>query len=167
MDLKKRLLGTNNIMPESKLVCVLFNAGKNNALTQQSQERIQAGLAFKNSTLCFVGAKTWLMKTVCPNNKTVIELNNCNNTAGNIREISKFTKNNNFTEIIIISHYYHLRRIGILLKIFGLNANLVACEDIIKIKKRKSLLEYGLILGTKLYQFSRPTKKIFCLILFL
>ncbi len=146
---------------EQKLVCVLFNVGKKNDLTQQCRERIQAGLNFEDSALCFVGANTRLMKTVCPN-KTVIELNNFIDTAGNIREISKFTKNKNFSEIIIISHYYHLCRIGILLKVFRLNAKLVACENVLKIKKaRRNFLEYGLILGTMFLSIFRIKEKYY------
>ncbi len=155
---EKQLIGTKNIMLESKLVCVLFNAGKNNELTRQCRERIQAGLTFENSTLCFVGENTGLMRTMCPD-KTVIELNNCNDTAGNIREISKFAENKNFSEIIIVSHYYHLYRIRILLKIFKLAAKSVAAEDILKIKRRKSFLEYGLILGTRFCWFLWLLKK--------
>lgn len=143
---------------EQKLICVLFHAGKGNALTQQCQERVQSGLVFENATLCFVGAKTEIMKTLCPN-KSVVELNCCNDTIGNIREIAKFIKNKNFTEIVILSHHYHLHRIGILLKIFKLDAKLVSAEEVLGIKKRKSFLEYGLILGTYFYWLGRLGKK--------
>ena len=143
---------------EQKLVCVLFHAGKGNALTQQCQERIRAGLTLENTTLCFVGAKTGTMKTMCPD-KVVVELNNCNDTIGNIREISAFTKNKKFAEIIIISHHYHLHRIGILLKIFKLDAKLVSAEEVLGIKKRKSFLEYGLIVGTDLYWLWQLVRK--------
>jgi len=137
---------------EKKLVCVLFNAGKKDELTAQCRERIQAGLAFENVALCFVGAKTEIMKTTCPN-KIVIELNNCSDTIGNIREIAKFSKDRNFSKISIISHHYHLARIRILLNIFKLKAELISAEDVLGIKRRKSSLEYGLILGTIFYWF--------------
>jgi len=144
------LIGISNIMFKKKLVCVLFNAGKGDELTQQCRERILAGLTFENPILCFVGAKTWLMKTICPD-KIVIELNNCSDTVGNIKEIKKFIKGKNFIEILIISNHYHLRRIKLLMKIFNLEANVESAEEIIGIKNKISLVEYFLYLFTYIF----------------
>jgi len=121
-------------MQEKRMICVLFNAGKKDELTEQCQERIRAGLAFNDSTLCFVGAKTWLMKTACPE-RPVIELDDCHNTVGNIREIKKFWKDKDFSEILIISNHYHLPRIRLLLKIFNLSAGAMFASEAATVEK--------------------------------
>ena len=117
------------------LICVLYNKGKKNELTDDCRVRIKAGLKLKNknSLLCFVGAEIEVMKKYCLDIKP-IELNKCSSTFGNIREIYKYTKNKNFKEIIIISNNYHLKRIEFILRNYNLNWKIKSAEKILKIK---------------------------------
>lgn len=127
------------------LICILYNKGKNKKLTNDCKIRIQAGLKLlklnnKNSTLCYVGAETEAMKNFYNNNK-IIQLNNCQSTFGNIREIFKFVKNKKFDKVLIISNNYHLRRIKFLLRKNDLDWQVKGAETILKINPRNNFLE--------------------------
>lgn len=132
------------------MVCVLFNAGRKDELTSECRLRIKAGLTIENATLCLVGEKTWLMKTIC-SDRFIIELNNCSDTIGNIREIEKFARQEGFHDILIISSSYHLRRIKLLLNIIGLEADVRAAEDIMGVKKAISFTEPLIYFATLIF----------------
>ena len=125
---------------------MLYNAGRKDELTLQTEERIIAGCSISQK-LCFVGANTELMKKFCSPNKVniIAELNNCDDTIGNIREIKKFLDNNEYERVYIITHDYHQRRVEHLLDYFKLNRNEVAvipAESMLGIKNRKDFVEF-------------------------
>lgn len=123
-----------NTTPKNRFIFILFNAGKANELTPDCQIRIEAGKKI-DGQLVYVGKNTALMKKYF-NNNHIIELNNCCDTIGNIREIKKFLANykNEKSEIIIISNNYHLRRIIYIMNEFNLSAQLLSAEKILGLK---------------------------------
>jgi uncharacterized SAM-binding protein YcdF (DUF218 family) len=131
-----------NLGTSKNLICILYNKGKNQELTDDCRLRIEAGLKLwdKNAKICYVGAETEVMKRFY-SNEEIIELNQCHSTFGNIREIFKFIQNQNFGKIIIISNNYHLNRIKLFLRRFKLNWEVRGAENVLKIKSRRNFGE--------------------------
>ena len=133
-----------NTTQSNKFIFILFNAGRRGELTNDCRLRIDAGRRL-HGQLCYVGRDTKIMKKYF-DGIHVEELNNCHDTIGNIREIKRFIedKNNgkeNSMEAIIVSNFYHLRRIELILNKFNLPAKLISAEEILKKRKRISLFE--------------------------
>lgn len=111
-------------------------------MTDDCELRIRAGLKLKkeNSTLCYVGEETDVMKKYYSDEK-IVELNNCNSTFGNIREIFQYAKGNDFDEITIVSNNYHLKRIKLFLKKYNLFWQTEGAEDILKVNPKNDFWE--------------------------
>lgn len=133
-----------NTTQSNKFIFILFNAGRRGELTDDCRLRIDAGKQLLGQ-LCYVGRDTKIMKKYF-GNIHIEELNNCHDTVGNIREIKQFIedKNNgkeNLTEATIVSNFYHLRRIELILNKFNLPAKLISAEEILKKRKKIDLFE--------------------------
>jgi len=127
-------------------IFVFHNGQKRDEITYACGLRIEAAsqVARENpdASVCFVGGggitgskdmKNFWKKNYSelPNQLSVLE--KANNTSDAVKEIAEYVKNQPAKdEVVLISSAYHARRIGICAKRCGLEAEIVAAEDILR-----------------------------------
>jgi len=144
------------------LICVLFHNGQGNPISDECRERLLAARKILASedvtsvTLAFVGGgglhpsgaeRLARFQADMPNfspQTRVVVLGNSSTTVSNIEEISEYSRTVQEKSVVLVTHSYHAKRIGKILRSKRLPWEIVTVESQI-VRKNPPLLSKVLV----------------------